>query len=163
MIITDIKYLIVALIGIDIIFFVFFIMLIKRVGQMKKNQTVEKEIQVFESLVKGAGELAEKFTRQIKAKQQMINSLNGQLDQRVANLKILLNRSDMLISAGDRTESDHRTADDSLDARQADILKLAASGYGVEGIAKQLCLPKGEVALVLSLKKKIAALSVKQV
>lgn len=156
---ADIKYLIVALIGIDFIFFVFFIMLIKRVGHMKRPGTLEREVQLFESLVKDAGELAEKFTRQIQAKQQLIGSLNEQLDQRVASLNLLLNRSDVLMSAGERPESANPQADGSLNARRAEILKLAGSGYKTEDIARRLSLPKGEVALILNLKQQITGLS----
>ena len=59
--IIEIKYLIVALIGIDIVFFLFFIVLIKRLNSLKRDRNFEKETRIFESLIKDADNMAGQF------------------------------------------------------------------------------------------------------
>ncbi len=162
MLITDIKYLITALIGIDIIFFVFFIILIRRLSYLKrKDKVLEKEIKVFESLIKDADKMAGQFTEQLKAKYQFVKKMNDQLDKRIASLNILLNRSDIILSSVKELPENKRTGPAA--SRQNEILALAQKGYDTEKIAGKLSIAKGEVMLVLNLKKPAPVLGLKQV
>ncbi len=151
--IIEIKYLIVALIGIDIVFFVFFIVLIKRLSTLKRNPVFEKEAQIFESLIKDVDKMEGHFVSQLKAKSQFINGLNEQLDSRIASLNVLLNRSSVLLSSYDDPENSDKALMESSSSRQSEILVLANDGYDIAEISKKLSLPKGEVMLVLNLNK----------
>lgn len=151
--ILEIKYLIGALIGIDIVFFVFFIVLIKRLNSLKRNRIFEKETRIFESLIKDADKMSGQFVSQLKAKKQFINRLNEQLDSRIASLNVLLNRSSVLLSSCNNPEKSDTDLMESPASRRSEILVLAGDGYDIGEISKKLSLPKGEVMLVLNLNK----------
>ena len=151
--IIEIKYLIVALIGIDIVFFVFLIVFIKRLKNLKRNPILEKETQIFESLIKDADKMEGQFVSQLKAKSQFINELNEQLDSRIASLNVLLNRSSVLLSSYDDPEKSDKALMESSSSRRSEILALADDGCDITEISKKLSLPKGEVTLILNLNK----------
>jgi hypothetical protein len=150
--ILEIKYLIVTLIGIDIVFLYFFIVLIKRLNNLKGNQTFEKETQIFESLIKDAGKMEGQFVNQLKAKSQLVNELNEQLDSRIDSLNVLLNRSSVLLSSYDDPENSDKGLMESS-SRRSEILALAADGHDITEISKKLSIPKGEVTLILNMNK----------
>ncbi len=151
--ILEIKYLIVTLIGIDIVFLLFFIVLIKRLNNLKRNQTFEKETQIFESLIKDADKMEGQFVDQLKAKSQLVNELNEQLDSRIASLNVLLNRSSVLLSSYDDPERSDKGLMESPSSRRSEILALAADGHDIAEISKKLSIPKGEVTLILNMNK----------
>jgi hypothetical protein len=161
--IIEIKYLIVALIGIDIVFFVFFIVLIKRLSSLRRNRIFGKETQMFESLIKDADKMAGQFVSQLKAKNQFINRLNEQLDSRIASLNILLNRSSVLLSSYNHPKKSDKALPGSPSSRRSEILALAGDGYDITEISKKLSLSKGEVMLVLNLNKTTHRLDNKKV
>ena len=151
----EIKYLIGALIGIDIVFFIFFIILIKRFGKINRKGILEKETQLFESVIKDADKMEKKLTEKLNEKYHFVNKLNEQLDKRIASLNILMNRTSIILSSQNNHEKTDKGLTESISSKKHEILQLAGDGCDVEEIAHKLSLPKGEVMLVLNLSKSI--------
>lgn len=156
MLIFEVKYLIGILIAIDIVFFIFLIMLFRRFNHIRKNTLLDNEIKTFESLIRDSDETAGQFNEQLKDKKQLIEKLNKKLDKRISSLKVLLSRSDILLSES----STQNGSDDAIDKKQVsrrhDILNLAKDGKQIGEIAQKLSIPHGEVLLTLNMSRKIS-------
>ena len=149
----EIKYLIGALIGIEVVFFIFIIVLVKSFSKMKRKRILEKETQLFESVIKDADKMEKIFTEKIKEKYHFVNKLNEQLDRRIESLNILMNRSSIILSSQNNHEKTDKGLTESISSKKHEILQLAGDGCDVEEITHKLSLPKGEVMLVLNLSK----------
>lgn len=152
MLIFDIKYLISALIGIDVLFLILILILLKRLRYINQSVTLGKEINVFESLVKDADNTAGQFNKQLKEKHHIINKLNDRLDKRISSLKMLINRSDIVLSNHDAAMTAEKTGGRKNHSRHAEIMQLDKKGYSIEEIAQKLSIQRGEVTLVLNMK-----------
>jgi len=152
MLIFDIKYLISALIGIDVLFLILILILLKRLRYINQSVTLGKEINVFESLVKDADYTAGQFNKQLKEKHHIINKLNDRLDKRISSLKMLINRSDIVLSNHDAAMTAEETGGQKNHSRHAEIMQLDKKGYSIEEIAQKLSIQRGEVTLVLNMK-----------
>lgn len=144
--------LISSLVVIDIAFFVFIIVLLKKNLAFRREATLEKEIDTFESLVKEADRAAQEFSQQLDAKKRLAEELNMQLDQRIRKLSLLMNRSEAALSRCTSLPAAGDEGDREVSARHNEILKLAAKGLSIEAIASQLAIQRGEVSLVLNMK-----------
>jgi len=151
----DLKFLILAQIGIDIIIIVVFILLIRRLMSSHKNKSFDKAVKIFEPLLTNADKIAGQFKEQLEEKHILIRRLNEQLDKRIISLNVLLNRADVLLSQH-RRQSDVNNKPVSLDSQQTEIIGLAKKGRRAKEIATLLSIPEGEVKLVLDLKKKFS-------
>ena len=151
----DLKFLILAQIGIDIIIIVVFIFLIRRLMSSPKNKSFDKAVKIFEPLLTNADKIAGQFKEQLEEKHILIRRLNEQLDKRIISLNVLLNRADVLLSQH-REQSDVNNKPVSPDSQQTEIIGLAKKGRRAKEIATLLSIPEGEVKLVLDLKKKFS-------
>jgi len=149
----ELKFLILAQIGIDIIIIIVFIFLVRRLRYANKDKS--KVVKVFESILTDADKIAEQFKEQLEEKHHLIKRLNEQLDKRIVSLNMLLNRADILLSHG-RQSAEVNDNPVSLNRQQTEVIELAKEGHRVEEIANMLSIPKGEVKLVLDLKKKLS-------
>ena len=152
----ELKFLILAQIGIDIIIVVFFIFLISRFRSSHKGKSFDKVVKIFDSLLTDADKIAGQFKKQLEEKHNLIERLNEQLDKRIISLKVLLNRADVFLSSHGKEAADLNGTLVSLNSQQTGIIELAKEGHRVEEIANILSIPKGEVKLFLDLKKKFS-------
>lgn len=154
MMILEIKILIGILICIDLIFFVFIVMLMKKLNKNKKNASLDNEIKIFESLIRDSNDMAGRFSEQLKDKKNLIEKLNEKLDKRISALHISLNRSDILLSELYKREKVNACYDKKQGSRHHDILKLARNGKQIKEISQILSVPHGEVLLTLNMNPK---------
>lgn len=152
----ELKFLILAQIGIDIIIVVFFIFLISRFRSSHKGKSFDKVVKIFDSLLTDADKIAGQFKKQLEEKHNLIERLNEQLDKRIISLNVLLNRADVFLSSHGKEAADLNGTLVSLNSQQTGIIELAKEGHRVEEIANILSIPKGEVKLFLDLKKKFS-------
>jgi len=150
---VELKFLILAQIGIDITIIIVFIFLVRRLRYLNKDKL--KVVKVFESILTDADKTAGQFKEQLEEKHHLIKRLNEQLDKRIVSLNMLLNRADVLLSHG-RQSAEVNDNPVSLNRQQTEVIELAKEGHRLEEIANMLSIPKGEVKLVLDLKKKLS-------
>ncbi|MBL7179786.1 MAG: hypothetical protein ISS67_07970 [Desulfobacterales bacterium] len=157
MTIIDLKLLIFVQICMDIAIIAVFIFLVKRLATVNRDSSLNNGLKIFESVLADAEKTAAQFNQQLEEKNHLINKLNKQMDKKIMSINVLLNRADALLS-------NHLHSADAQDQRvlpnnqEKKIIKLAEEGYDLETIADTLSIPKGEVMLVLDLKKKIEKL-----
>jgi len=151
----ELKSLLLAQIGIDIIIVVAFILLIRRLKSSHKTKSFDKVVKIFERLLTNADKIAGQFKEQLEEKHLLIRRLNEQLDKRIISLNVLLNRADILLSRRRRKVGINEKPV-SLDSQQTEIIGLAKEGHQADEIATLLSIPEGEVKLVLDLKKKFS-------
>ena len=118
------------------------------------RQTMEEVIHIIEPLIREAKDTANLFDSQIREKSNLIKKLNGKLDSRIISLNLLLTRSETkLRSFDDISPSNNNHVYD----QQESILSMYEKGETSEQIAQKLSMPKGEVDLVINLKKKFVS------
>ena len=133
----------------------------------------------LEPLLRDSEAAADQFDESLKEKKRLIKGLNDALDSRIISLNLLLSRADAADTARSRAFSmdaaPPRSRDLALDSpspldgcppspggdvfdQQNQILNFFDRGMGIDDIAARLSMPKGEVQLVVDLKKKFAGL-----
>jgi len=150
----DLKFLILAQIGIDFAIVIFFVLLIRKLRPINNAKSLHKGTKMFESLLVDADKISGQLREELEEKHQLINGLNEKLDKRVMSLNVLLNRADALLSSYDRGPADANDNPVFFKSQEKEILKLAKKGIDLEKIAQILTIPKGEVKLVLDLNKR---------
>lgn len=154
-----IEFWVLFQIAIDFILIVLIFRLLKnmrgRLQQDVSKETSAKVIEIIEPIISQANSLATTFEQQLKEKNHLINKLNEKLDSRIISLNLLLNRTEALNIEG---LSDTDTKALHVYDQQESIVHLYQSGKSSSEIAKVLSLPKGEIDLVLDLKKKLIEL-----
>ncbi len=131
------------------------------------SDTASDIMELLEPLVKDSRDAAIQFDEQIKDKKRLIKSLNDALDSRIININLLLSRADAMQKKIEerQAESGRMLADLSreetvavsagaLENQQHQILKMYHQNYDIDTIAQELSIPRGEVQLVVDLKKK---------
>ncbi len=127
-------------------------------------------IEMLEPLVTQSREAALSFDEQIKEKKRLLKELNDALDSRIISINLLLSRADAL--ANKLEERQHQTrqsfslpdnpnlhaSSDAVIDQQNQIIKMYHQNFDVDAIAQRLLIPKGEVQLVIDLKKKFVAM-----
>ncbi len=155
--ILQVNHLIFILIGIDILFFGVLILLFKQLRQIKQNNLLTNEIELFESLIRDSDETAGQFNEQLKGKVQFIKKLNHKLDKRIGSLNLLLNRSNLALSAYTQTSTEGQDKQPQVKSRRRKILELAQDGNSAEAIATKLSIPRGEVRLTLNMQRTLGS------
>lgn len=156
--IIELKYLILAQIGIDLVIFISLILLIKRLRFLNKDSSLKKGLEIYETLLADAVNISETFKKSLQEKKDTIKKLNKYLDKRITNLNALLTRTDaMLFDCRQKNRVDHD--EDFLKNHEKEILKLAGEGQNIESIAHTLSIPREEVMLVRDLKEKMSRLN----
>ncbi len=120
------------------------------------RQAVEHVLDMIEPLLKEANDTAQMFDHQIKEKNHLIKNINDKLDSRIISLNLLLNRSETYLAEGNGysiNENDH------VYDQQQSVIDMYDRGINSEDIASKLSMPRGEVDLVINLKKKFVSLA----
>jgi hypothetical protein len=115
------------------------------------QEAARQVIGLLEPLLKEAKTTAATFEDQLKEKARLVQNINERLDGRIISLNLLLNRAAEQLSAqaGDADSPGNHIYD-----QQNAILELYGENLDPEEIARRLSMPKGEVDLVIDLKKK---------
>ncbi len=121
------------------------------VRQDVSKETYEYVVSLIEPLLKESKAAAELFETQLKEKNSLINDLNAKLDKRIVSLNLLLNRSETTIPTNNKNNT---SATVNVYDQQEAIWNMYEQGEKIVTIAKKLSMPKGEVELVVDLKKK---------
>ena len=154
---TDLKILVFVQICIDFAIIAVFIFLLRRLAALNKDSSLQKGLQIFESVLTDAKKAAAQFNKQLEEKKELINKLNKKMEQKIMSINILLNRADVLLN--DRLQpGDVQNKPAASSNLEKEIIMLAEEGHDSEAIADTLAISKVEVMLVLDLKKKIAQL-----
>jgi len=138
-------------------------------GAEEAGMTATQIIDMLEPLVKEADSAAISFDQQIRDKRSLIRGLNESLDSRIISINLLLSRAESTLSrANNVSDMAPRNSSPLMHAgsapgedvfdQQKSIVALYDKGFNVDAIASRLSMPKGEVQLVISLKKKFMAM-----
>ena len=119
------------------------------------KQVVATVVQLLEPLLKDAERTADTFEKQIREKQYLIKQINEKIDARLISLNLLMTRCDTQLN---RVPSISPAPDVHVYDQQQSILDLYETGLDAESISKKLSMPKGEVDLVINLKKKFISM-----
>ncbi len=131
------------------------------------RETASDIMEMLEPLVKDSRDAAILFDEQIKDKKRLLKGLNDALDSRIININLLLSRADAMQKKLEERQAEsgrvfadlpRQGAQDvfsgSVANQQNQILKLYDQKYDIDAIAQELSIPRGEVQLVVDLKKK---------
>jgi transcriptional regulator len=110
--------------------------------------------QVLEPLLKEAEKVAGQFEAQLKQKQHLIRRLNEHLDNRIISLNLLLSRAEVCLASHDNESKETDRPQRHVYDLQQEIIALGAKGLDSQEIANRMGISKGEVTLVLELKRK---------
>lgn len=152
----SIKFLVFFQIAVDVfliaLIFLLFRSLKIRLRKSLLQETSESVMETMEPLFTQAHDAAAAFDKQLKEKNHLINRLNEKLDARIISLNLLLNRTEAF-QKEDNPDPESSTLH--VYDQQESIVQLHLSGKTSTEIAKILSIPKGEIDLVLDLKKKL--------
>jgi len=98
-----------------------------------------------EQWLKESESLCLNFSKHLEEKREIGRRLMEQLDEKIRKIEGLLAQMDK------RHDSLVRGLDEG--DRQAQVLEMAEAGFDASEIARRSCLPKGEVQLILDLKR----------
>jgi hypothetical protein len=127
-------------------------------------------IEMLEPLLREARKTAKRFDDQIKEKKRLLKELNEALDNRIININLLLSRAEnqhnkmlekqtamanvvMPENVVLNQNMTDMTADIAID-QQHKIIQMYDQKMDMDTIAQQLSVPRGEVQMVIELKKK---------
>ena len=175
----SIEFWIATLFLINFIFIIFLFLLVKKVNQLNSgdlshgrgdenqegighvSRSAVDIIEISEPLVKESKKVALTFDEQIKEKKRLIKELNDALDSRIISINLLLSRADALQKKMEEKQDRSRFQSSSTSTvfdQQNQIIDMYNQNFDVDSIAQKLSIPKGEVLLVIDLKKKFVAL-----
>ncbi len=175
----SIEFWIATLFLINFIFIIFLFLLVKKVNQLNSGDLFHGHgddnqegignisgsavdiIEIIEPLVKESKKVALTFDEQIKEKKRLIKELNDALDSRIISINLLLSRADALQKKMEEKQDRSRFQSSSASTvfdQQNQIIDMYNQNIDVDSIAQKLSIPKGEVLLVIDLKKKFVAL-----
>ncbi len=137
-----------------IVMFVVFIRQVKADGRRSGDLKMPDEANSLESVLRDARDVAKQFDVQLKEKQHIVSRLNERLDSRIISLNLLLNRAEASLDSGQNVLEKNATSHKDVNELQRQVLALDQAGLGPGKIAGRLGIAKGEVALVLDLKRK---------
>lgn len=129
-------------------------------GQQEIQAGAGEIMDMLEPLVREAEQAASAFERQIVEKRHLIRSLNRDLDTKIISINLLLSRAERLLQDRDSLPgiTGYSGKKPDIMDQQASILELCEAGLDEGAIASRLSIPRGEVQLVISLKKKFTAM-----
>jgi hypothetical protein len=127
----------------------------------KGSSSLNNKLKMYESFLTDADNTSAKFKGMLQEKKDLIKNLDEQLEKRIKNLNMLLNRTDSLLFKHKQGNLD-KNVQDPLKNHTPKIVELAEKGFDSDYIAENLVIPKEEVMLVLDLKKKICQLNSKE-
>ena len=171
---------------IDLFIILIFLVFIKRVNKVKLHgesgekgrvfqenaeKTANDIIEMLEPFVKESQVTADSFAKQIKEKKKLIYELNESLDSRIISINLLISRAEaakedlrnLRLETSRQvihplsSKQDLNPTQNVLD-QQNSIIDMYNRGFDADAIASKLSMPKGEVKLVIDLKKKFKAM-----
>ncbi|MCD4675581.1 MAG: hypothetical protein K8S18_06235 [Desulfobacula sp.] len=184
----SLEFWIAILFIINFVLVVFLFLFVKRVNRIKLSDMDQNHhdngqenakyalgsstdiIEMLEPLVKESRKAALSFDEQIQEKKRLIKELNDALDSRIISINLLLSRADALQK---KLEERQNQANQSFPLPDYSILKSSSNvvldqqnqiiemynqDFDIDSIAQRLSIPKGEVQLVIDLKKKFVAM-----
>ena len=175
----SIEFWIAILFLINFIFIIFLFLLVKKVNHLNSGDLIHGQsddnqedfghvsgsavdiVEILEPLVKESKKVALTFDEQIKGKKRLIKELNHALDSRIISINLLLSRADALQKKMEEKQNRSRFQSSSASTvfdQQNQIIDMYNQNFDVDSIAQRLSIPKGEVLLVIDLKKKFVAL-----
>ena len=175
----SIEFWIAILFLINFIFIIFLFLLVKKVNHLNSGDLIHGQsddnqedfghvsgsavdiVEILEPLVKESKKVALTFDEQIKEKKRLIKELNHALDSRIISINLLLSRADALQKKMEEKQNRSRFQSSSASTvfdQQNQIIDMYNQDFDVDSIAQRLSIPKGEVLLVIDLKKKFVAL-----
>ena len=178
----SIEFWIAILFIINFIFVVFLFLFVKKINRFNldanHDQTSQKEygenfeysgqaadsasgiVEMLEPLVKESQQTALSFDKQIKEKKRLIKELNDALDSRIISINLLLSRADALQKKIQvkKNQPNLNISSTAVFDQQNQIIEMYNQDYDVDSIAQELSIPKGEVLLVIDLKKRFIAM-----
>jgi uncharacterized protein DUF6115 len=134
------------------------------------SQSASDIISLLEPLVRESRKAAISFDTQIKEKKRLLKGLNDALDSRIISINLLLSRADAMQQKMEKRQmimnqpmpasnpTYLNTSSDIMINQQSQIIELHSNQFDVDTIAEKLSIPKGEVQLVIDLKKKFMAM-----
>ena len=175
----SIEFWIAILFLINFIFIIFLFLLVKKVNHLNSGDLIHGHsddnqedfghvsgsavdiIEIIEPLIKESKKVALTFEEQIKEKKRLIKELNDALDSRIISINLLLSKADALQKKMEEKQNRSRFQSFSASTvfdQQNQIIDMYNQNFDVDSIAQKLSIPKGEVLLVIDLKKKFVAL-----
>jgi len=153
----SVEFWIAVQFGIDLCLIVLFLIVIRQINAFRegyKMSSLEDIHKIIQPVLEDARALADRFEVQLKEKQDIIRRLNYSLDDRIIGLNLLLKRTESCLEVGQVTSGDGTHWHKDVDQLQQDVIRLSEKGMSSKKIAADLGIAKGEVDLVLDLKKK---------
>lgn len=150
-----------VLIGIDVCLIVLFLVAIRQMREFRdefRESSLEDVQKTIRPVLEDAKELAKRFESQLKEKQDIIRRLNFSLDDRMASLNLLLQRTESYMNPEKAAQGDKTRSYEDVDQLQQNVIGLSEKGMTPKKIAANLGIAKGEVDLVLELKQKFEKL-----
>jgi Family of unknown function (DUF6115) len=176
---------------IDLFIILCFLIFVKRVGNGKLTTQYSRQgeiyqenaekatndiIEILEPFVKDSKITADSFDKQIKEKKKLISELNESLDSRIISINLLISRAEAAKEdlRNIKMEVDRQQPLPSLPLKQNlnlsenvidqqnSIIDMYNSGFDIDTIVSKLSMPKGEVKLVIDLKKKFKAMELQE-
>ncbi len=178
----SIEFWIATLFIINFIVVIFLFLFVKRINRLNTNfdhgQTNQNEydehfeysgqtadsaagiVKMLEPLVKQSQKTSLSFDKQIKEKKRLIKELNDALDSRIISINLLLSRADALYKKKyvKQNQPNLNLSSNAVYDQQNKIIEMYNQDYDVDSIAQELSIPKGEVLLVIDLKKRFIAM-----
>jgi hypothetical protein len=157
----SIEIWVAVLIGIDVCLIVLFLVAIRQMREFRdefRESSLEDVQKTIRPVLEDAKELAKRFESQLKEKQDIIRRLNLSLDDRMAGLNLLLQRTESYMNPEKAAQGDKTRSYEDVDRLQQNVIGLSEKGMTPKKIAANLGIAKGEVDLVLELKQKFEKL-----
>jgi len=146
-----------------------------KINQENTGKTANEIIEMLEPFVKESKVTAESFDKQIKEKKKLIHELNESLDSRIISINLLISRAEAakedlrnlkMEVARQPIQPLPVTLSPTLHGnvldQQNSIIDMYNRGVDIDTIVSKLSMPKGEVKLVIDLKKKFKAMEQKE-
>ncbi len=132
----------------------------KYISEKLCEMASKKVPDLLEPLLKDAYETSAVFANQIKEKKNIINKLNNNLDDKIININMILKRAKQYLQKDESQDGNVKQNENTIEPelvsnQQEKILSLHKKGISNEDISKKLNIAKGEIDLIIGLKKKL--------
>jgi hypothetical protein len=151
-------WVLIALDGLLLAAFVFFIARLRRVwGTVRSVEDIERLLAPLGDFLDEAGRAGAELEENLAERRRIMARILAGLDEKSARLKQLIDAAEGTLERGGRAaEPSRRPLDEapSLPRNHQQVLDLAGRGRTIEQIATELAIPRGEVQLIVDLHRK---------
>ena len=154
---TAVGFWVIVQVVVDLLLIILFIVFMRqfRAGKARQESSGTAAFpQVLEPLLKEAEKVAGQFETQLKEKQCLVRRLNEQLDSRIISLNLLLNQAEVCLASHEKESWGGNRQYKHVYDLQQEIIDFGEKGLSPQEIANRMGISKGEVRLVLELKRK---------